>query len=241
MLLAAVVALSPLLRAVQEGTAAAETETDERPALRLAQRAGLVTVGLEVRDDGYRVALHPPEIEGMAAPTVTRMAVSPGGGPATTIPVASCGEACLVAEHEVPAGSIALDIDIDYADQESTARFRFPWPLPPDAQTLLERVTRKTAALDGVWVRERVTSDPRSGVYANPPKLVKGDDLANTYAAAGAQDARVLPAGQGLRRIAYHVPTVTLWVEVWIAPDGRIVRGRFISRTRLWTQTHTDP
>lgn len=241
MLLAAVVAVSPVLTALQKDTATSESERDSRPALRLAQRAGLVTVGLEARDDGYRITLNPPEIDDMPAPTVTGMRVSSNGRRAATLPVASCGEACSTADENVPAGSVALDVDIDYASQQDTARFRFSWPMPPNAQPLLERVARRTSALDKVWVRERVTSNPRSGLYANPPKLVTGDDLANTYAAAGAQDARVLLASNGLRRIVYYVPTVTLWVEVWVTPGGRIVRDRFMSRTRLWTQTHTLP
>ena len=241
MLLAATVAVSPVLTALQEDAAASETEKGSRPALRLAQRAGLVTVGLEVRDDGYRITLHPPEIEDMPAPAVTEMRVSSSGSRAAIIPVASCGEACSTADQNVPAGAVVVDVDIDYAKQQYTARFRFSWPMPPNGQPLLERAARKTATLDKVWVHERVTSNPRFGVYANPPKLVAGDDLANTYAVAGAQEARVLPASKGLRRIAYYVPTVTLWVEVWVAPDGRIVRDRFVSRTRLWTQTHALP
>lgn len=239
MLVAAVVAVSPALQTLQQEGSAPEGETDRRPALRLAQRAGLVTVGLEVRDGGYRITLHPPEIKGMPAPTVAQVRVSLNGRRAVTIPVASCGAECSAADQNVPGGSVALEIDIDYANQQETASFRFRWPMPPDAQPLLERAARKMAALDKVWVRERVTSNPRVGQYANPPKLANGEDVANTYAVAGAHDARLLPAPKGLRRIAYYLPTVTVWVEVWVAPNGEIIRDRFVSRTRMWTQTHT--
>jgi hypothetical protein len=148
MLLAAVVAVSPVLTALQKDTATSESERDSRPALRLAQRAGLVTVGLEARDDGYRITLNPPEIDDMPAPTVTGMRVSSNGRRAATLPVASCGEACSTADENVPAGSVALDVDIDYANQQDTARFRFSWPMPPNAQPLLERAARS----ESPWV-----------------------------------------------------------------------------------------
>lgn len=30
---------------------------------------------------------------------------------------------------------------------------------------------------------------------------------------------------------------VPAWIELVVAPDGRIVRDRFVTRNRLWTQT----
>lgn len=232
--------LGPVLDADGPGGPAAAEPPDRRPALRLAQRAGLVSVGIEVRADGLRAALYPPEID-LPAPRVTRLALSADGAPAQDLPAAGCGDGCVQSRAPVPTGSIVLDVEVEYAERTRAARFRFPWPLPPGAGPLLARAVSASAGVPRVRVVERVTSDPEEGVYVNPPRIVAGEDLADMYGVGGARDVRELPARPGLRRVAYALPEVPLWVEVWIAADGRIVRDRFVSETRLWTQDYMSP
>jgi hypothetical protein len=97
----------------------------------------------------------------------------------------------------------------------------------------------RTRRLSQVVVRERVTSDPRSGFFANPTRVVSGALLTGTFGIVGAQDPRELPAPEPLRRVAYALPAAPMWIELWIGPDGIVERDRIVGPKHLLRRTFT--
>lgn len=233
---AAAFTLVPALVGGGASPADAPPTDDARPALRLADRAGLVTVGLAARTEGHRFVLLSPDI-GAPSPVVRRVTMRVGNGPASELSVAECGDDCVEVRAAMPEGPVRLDVEVAFAGRVATATFRFPWPASPDRRAALERAVRRTATIGRVSIRELVTSDPARGFYRNPVRTVSGRTLADLYAVAGARDVRELPAAGEYTRLAYDLPMVPAWIELVVAPDGRIVRDRFVTRNRLWTQT----
>jgi hypothetical protein len=219
----------------------ADGSRDDRPAgpgLRLADRAGLVTVAMTARPDGLELSLIAPNIDA-AAPEVTEVQLGPARGAAALRETEACGEGCVLAPGRLPEGPLASRVRVAYAGREDTATFRFPWPLPRDAGPPLQDAVKRTADVARWTVREQVTSDPRGGMFANPVRVTSGQMLAGTWAPIGAVDPRELPAPGGWRRIAYALPAAPMWIEVWIAPDGRIARDRIVGPKHLLTRTLT--
>jgi hypothetical protein len=208
------------------------------PAIRLADRAGLITVGMAAGADGLQLTLMRPEIDA-EPPAVREVAVGVADGPLTPIPVKRCGDDCLLASTTLPRGHVVARVRIDFAGRTDTARFRFPWPLPVEADDLLADAEERTERLSRVLVRERVTSDPRGGFFPNPTRVVSGSLLAGTFGVPGAQDPRELPARGPLRRVAYAVPAAPMWIELWIGRDGIVRRDRIVGPNHLLQRTFT--
>lgn len=103
----------------------------------------------------------------------------------------------------------------------------------PSAPALLREAVTTTARLSRVTVRERLTSDTNGRFFTNPPALVSGAELVATYGANDATDVRELPPAGGLRRLAYALPAAEMWFELWIRPDGVIVRDRITGPNHL--------
>lgn len=235
---AAAFALAPALIRAGASSADSPSTDDARPALRLADRAGLVTVGLAARPDGHRIRLLYPEVD-LPAPVVSRATMRDGDGSVTELALTGCGADCVEARTATEDGPVRLAVEVTFGGRTETAVFRFPWPASPDRRAMLERAVRRTAAIGEVSAVELVTSDPARGYYRNPERTVSGRTLADLYAVAGARDVRQLPAVDGRTRLAYELPMVPAWIEVDIAPGGHIVRDRFVTQNRLWTQTIT--
>jgi len=240
-----VLAVAALLAAVLvvAVTAAGDADGsgDDRPTgpgLRLADRAGLVTVAMTARPDGLEFTLIAPNIDA-AAPEVTEVEVRAASETAALRDTEGCGEGCVLAPGRLGEGPVVARVRVAYAGRDDTATFRFPWPLPRDAGPLLQDAVGRTADVARWTVREQVTSDPRGGVFDNPVRISSGQMLAGTWAPIGATDSRELPAPTGWRRVAYALPAAPMWIEVWIGPDGRIARDRIVGPKHLLTRTFT--
>jgi hypothetical protein len=220
------------------GDAGSEEDPPGGPGLRLADRAGLVTVAMTARPDGLEFALMAPNIDA-AAPEVTGVEVHAAGDVAASRETEACGEGCVLAPGPLGEGPLTARVRVAYAGRDDTAVFRFPWPLPPDAGPLLKDAVGRTADVARWTVREQVTSDPRGGVFDNPVRVTGGPMLAGTWAPVGAVDPRELPAPAGWRRVAYALPAAPMWIEVWIGRDGRVARDRIVGPKHLLTRTFT--
>jgi hypothetical protein len=193
---------------------------------------------MAARSQGLEFDLMHPEIDA-DPPSVRDVLVGIPAGPLTALETERCGDDCVRATTTLGRGHVAVVVRVAFAGRTDTARFRFPWPLPPDASALLDRAEERTRRLPRVLVRERVTSDPRGGFFPNPTRIVAGDLLAGTFGVVGAQDPRELPARGPLRRIAYALPAAPMWVELWVGPDGSVRRDRIVGPDHLLRRTFT--
>lgn len=210
------------------------------PALRLAGRAGLVTVGLAARERSLEFTLIGPEVDGSAVEIREIALVSPGGA-STRLELRPCGPRCHLAPVALERGVSTVRVAVAFAGRPAAISMRVPWPLPPDGTALLEEAVAATGRLHTVTVRDRISSDPTRGFFSNRPERVRGAELVGFYAPDFAVDARELPAADGMRRVAYALPSADLWFEVWIGDDGLIRRDRVTGPNHLLRQHLSIP
>ncbi|MEW6581330.1 MAG: hypothetical protein AB1416_01035 [Actinomycetota bacterium] len=230
--LAAALAAIPILAG---GGGTAQVAPPRGPALRLADRAGLVTVNLAARATSLEVRTFPSQGVEVGRGSVRVRAGRDGDAP-VDIATADCGAGCHLARIRLRPGvwSVAVVVAPRGA-KPAAAAFSVPWPLGPGRDRLLRRAVASMARLRAVTVHERVTSDPRRGYTPSPTVTLTGRELlgAETYALGGARDVREIPGGGALRRIAYAIPPAHISYQLWVGPDGLIRRERIVGPNHL--------
>ena len=87
-------------------------------------------------------------------------------GPLTALETERCGDDCVRATTTLGRGHVAVVVRVAFAGRTDTARFRFPWPLPPDASALLDRAEARSACRKA----EPVTQRERRGAESPAPE-----------------------------------------------------------------------
>lgn len=215
-----------------DGSTTAEAPTaPEGPALRVAGRAGLVTVGVAARPRSLELRLIAPN-SGDGEGELRAVRLTTPAGVSRVLETRSCGPGCHVAPAVLERGVSGLRVSTSFAGRPGAATLRIASPTPTASALLREAVTA-TARLSRVTVHERLTSDTNGRFFTNPPARVSGAKLVATYGADAATDVRELPPVGELRRVAYALPAAEMWFELWIRADGIIVRDRVTGPNHL--------
>lgn len=218
-----------------------------RPAVRLAELAGQLVVGLAASERELEFRIVAP---GSAPPDDARLSVDaerPDGSEADLYP-RSCGNGCFTIRFRLPEGTTRITAHVKAAGWEGgEARFAVPAPLPPDRSGDLGRVIRAIRAVPLLTLVERVSSGP-SSVAAPAQYTLSGKAfLATEPFAGGAVDVRLLGRGGGLRQLSFALPASNVWYRLWIDTRDRIRRelilspGHRIARTFSYPAGQTAP
>lgn len=214
-----------------QSTGADDVPAPEGPAVRIGGRAGLVTVGIAARARSLELTLIGPDIDGDEA-DLREIRLTTRSGGSSILHARSCGPACYLVPAVLERGVSYLRLSTAFAARPGVVSLRIPLPAL-DAGALLQEAVRTTGRVPRVTVQERLTSDTNRRFFTKPSVRVSGSELITTYAADFAKDVRELPSVGRLRRIAYALPGAGMWVELWIRPDGVIVRDRITGPNHL--------
>lgn len=207
------------------------------PAVRLAARAGLVTVGVALRQQSVEIETLAPDGISLDRRSL-RLRMGPPGGQRDAMEASRCGEGCYLALARPRRGLNRIEVTVSPRGEESASVvLDVPWPPGPSQIALVRRAVAAMGRLRAVRLREQVTSDPRRGFSRSPPATLSGPKLlaVEAYALEGARDVRLLPelGGRGFRVVAYAIPAADIWYQLWIGPDGLIHRERIVLANHL--------
>ena len=229
--LLALVLVAVVTRADEQAEQRRAQRPPEGPALRIAGRAGLMTVAVAARPTSLEMRLIAPDVDGAAAELRTVRLTDPSGVP-RVLTARGCGDGCYLAPVVLATGTSALTVETAFAGRQGRIELSIPWPARR-ADPLLREAVRRTGRLRSVTVRERLTSDTNGRFFTNPTIRLAGSELVSIYGARSAQDVRELPPRGRSRRIAFALPAASLWFELSIGSDGVIVRDRITGPNHL--------
>ncbi len=217
------------------------------PAVRLAELAGQLVVGLAARERELEFRIVAP---GSAPLEDARLSVDverPDGSEADLFP-RPCGNGCFTIRFALPAGTTRIVAQVKASGWEGgEARFAVPAQLLPERPGDLERVIRAMRAVPQLTLVERVSSGP-SSVAAPAKYTLSGKELLATEPfAGGAVDVRPLGRVGGLRELSFALPASNVWYRLWVDARDRIRRelilspGHRIARTFSYPRGRTTP
>jgi copper transport protein len=206
------------------------------PAVRLADMAGELVVGVAVTERELQFTVAPPSEQPRESVKLTADAVEPGGRAFDLFP-RSCGPECFSIRYRLKPGLNVITAHVRSSVwRGGDARFEISWPLPADRPQLIRRVAATTRAVPSLGVTESVVSGPGSGAPASGYRL-SGRQFVQSEGFAGAVDVRVLGRAGGLTELAFELPGSQMWYRMWIDRHYRLRREQILEPGHLIRRT----
>lgn len=207
------------------------------PAVRLGARAGLVTVGVTLREGAVEIETRSPDGHSVD-PRSLRLRTGTPAGRLDEREVSRCGDGCYLTPARPIRGLNRIEVTVSLrGDRPASVALDVPWPPGPSQIAVVRRAVAEMGRLREVRLHEQVTSDPRRGFFPNPPVTLSGPKLleVEVYALEGARDVRLLPelGGRRFRVVSFAIPTADIWYRLWIGPDGLIHREQIVLAKHL--------
>lgn len=199
------------------------------PAVRLAERAGELSVYLAAASDALRLEVRGPGDDPINA-ELDLAGIEPDGETLNLYP-RTCGPDCFTMEFDWGAGVTHLSATLSSDKWKAgTVDFAAPWPPRPAKQRLLDRVIRTMRRQGKFILKEAVTSTGGDPPFRALP--VTGTYFASQelYGAGGSVDIGYLPAGKGLTSVSLYLPGSDTWVRLWIDDRHWLQRELIINR-----------
>lgn len=213
----------------------------EGPAVRLADLAGQLVVGLAATERELQFAILRPGGEPAASARLTAEAERPGKLSADLYP-RRCGPGCFTIRFRLPPGRTVISARVSAPGWAGgIARFEVPWPLSRERPELLRRVTLAMRRVPTLLLMEAVTSGPGSSARPAGYRLSGKRLLATELYRGGAVDVRVLGREKGLTELAFALPGSGIWYRMWIDKGYRVRRETIVSPGHLIRRTFEYP
>lgn len=191
------------------------------PAVRLAERAGELSLYLAAAPDVLRLEVRGPGDTPINAEL--DLEGTDSQGERFNLYPRTCGSDCFTMDFDWSRGitrlSATLSSDVWKA---GTIDFAVPWPPHPAKQELLDRVIQTMRAQAKFTLNEAVTST--GGQPPFRPLPVTGTYFASQelYGAGGAVDIGYLPARKGTTSVSLYLPGSDTWYRIWIDDRYRL-------------------
>lgn len=211
------------------------------PAVRLADLAGQLVVGLAATERELQFTIIKPGGEPAAGATLEAEAERPGAAGADLFP-RPCGPGCFTIRFRLRSGRTTLLTRVSALGWTGgTARFNVPWPLPRSQPALLRRVARTMAAVPVIDLLEKVSSGPGSVSRPFRFRLSGRALMASELYRSGAVDVRSLSRTGAPTELAFALPASTIWYRMTIDASNRVRRETIVSPGHLIHRTFSYP
>jgi len=198
------------------------------PALRLADLAGQLLVGLTAGPGKLQFMVVPPSEQPPAKLMLSAAARRPDGRSLDLYP-RPCGSGCFSLRFALNRGvTVVIAKASSNQWRGGEVRFAIPWPLAPARPQLLRRVAATMRALRSLTLTEAVSSGPGS---STPPTAytVSGRQFMQTELfGGGGVDVRPLAQRGGLTELTFALPGSNVWYRIWIDRAHRLRRELII-------------
>lgn len=238
-LTAVLVAVAVLVNAAPPRSVAAPTALAELgppplgPAVRLADLAGQLVVGVAATGRELRFTIAPPSDQPKESVKLTADALEPGGRALDLFP-RPCGPECFTIRYPLKPGRTVIVAHVRSSVwRGGDARFAIPWPLGPEQPALLRRIAAAMRSLRTLRVTEAVTSGPGEAAPAGTYALSGRQFVQLDAFAAGGVDVRVLGRERGLTELAFELPSSEIWYRMWIDRRDRLRREQILDPGHL--------
>lgn len=207
------------------------------PAVRLADMAGQLVVGLAASDRELQFTIAPPSDQPKESVKLTADTVEPGGRPLDLFP-RPCGPECFTIRYALKPGRNVITAHVESSVwRGGDARFVIPSPLSPEQPALLRRVAAAMRSLRTLRVTEAVTSGPGSGTPTAGYQLTGRQFMQTEEFGGGGVDVRVLGREGGLTELAFALPGSQIWYRMWIDRRYRLRREQILDPGHLIRRT----
>ena len=200
-----------------------------RSAIKLAQRAGYLSVYLSADKDLLRL-----EILGFERrPQAVDLELSGRGpdGRELELHPRTCGPGCFGMDFAWQRGITELAASISHPEWEGgKVEFSVPWPPRSAPPALLQRVLRLIRAQPKIELAESVTSVPGP---PNPPRFIptSGEFFAaqELYGAGGVTNLNFLSTSPRSKSVSFFIPGAAMWYRLWVDERGYLQREVIIN------------
>jgi copper transport protein len=207
------------------------------PAVRLADLAGQLVVGVAATKGELQFTIAPPSDQPKESVKLTAGAVEPGGRALDLYP-RPCGQECFTIRHTLDPGRNVITVHVSSnVWRGGDAKFVLRWPLAPERPALLSRVAVAMRSLRTLQVTEAVTSGPGSGTPAGTYQLSGRQFMETEEFGGGGVDVRVLGREDGLTELAFALPGSSIWYRMWIDRRYRLRREQILDPGHLIRRT----
>ena len=207
------------------------------PALRLADLAGQLGVGIAATNSTLQFVIVPPSDQPKESVRMTAEAIEPSGRSIDLFP-RPCDPACFTIRYQLKPGLTKIRAQVGSTVwQGGEANFTVQSPLPVEKPLLLERVTNTMNRLRTVQLVERVTSGPGSKTTPIPYTLTGKAFIQTEVFGNGAVDVRPIARSGGLTELAFAFPSSNIWYRIWIDQGFRLRRELILSPGHLIQRT----
>jgi hypothetical protein len=207
------------------------------PAVRLADLAGQLVVGLGATGRELQFTIAPPSDQPKESVKLTADAGEPGGRALDLFP-RPCGQECFTIRYALKPGRNVITAHVGSSVwQGGDARFVIRWPLRPEQPALLRRVAAAMRVLHTLQVTEAVTSGPGSRAPSGTYQLSGRRFMQTEEFAGGGVDVRVLGRERGLTEFSFALPDSEIWYRMWIDRRYRLRREQILDPGHLIRRT----
>jgi copper transport protein len=213
----------------------------EEPAVRLADFAGQLVVGLTAGARELQLTVIPP---GSAMPEDVKLTIDAdhGGTSGADLFPRACGPGCFTIRYRPKAGETTIRTSVSARDWEGgTATFRLRWPPSPADNALLGSVIRTMRSVKALDLVERVSSGASSVASPTPYRLSGRDYLATEPFGRGAADVREVAREGELTVLAFALPGSSIWYRLWLDRSLRVRRELIVDPGHLIQRSFSYP
>jgi copper transport protein len=195
------------------------------PAVRLAELAGQLVVGVTAGARELQFTVLPPGSQPTGKLKLTADARHPDGSSADLYP-RPCGRGCFSIRFALKPGTTQLKAKVSSSQWKGgEVHFAIPWPLPPERPALPGRVGATMRAIPSLTLIEQVTSGFGSkGTAPSAYSLSGRQFMQSEVFGGGAVDVRPLGTRNGLSEFAFAIPGSNIWYRIWIDRRQRLRR-----------------
>ena len=198
------------------------------PALRLAELAGQLVVGVTAGQKELQFTVLPPGTQPAGKLKLTADARRPDGSSADLYP-RPCGSGCFSIRFALKPGTTQLKAKVSSSQWKGgVARFAIPWPLAPERPALVRRVAATMRALPSLTLTEQVSSGFGSKTAPAAYSLSGRQFMQSEVFGGGAVDVRSLGRRNGLSELAFAFPGSNIWYRIWVDRRYRLRRELII-------------
>jgi len=194
------------------------------PAVRLAELAGQLVVGLTAGARELQFTVLPPGNQATERLKLTADARRPDGSSADLYP-RPCGSGCFSIRFALKPGTTQLKAKVSSSKWKGgEVRFAIPWPLPREQPALVRRVAAVMKAVPSLTLEESVTSGFGRGGKPSRFRLSGLAFMKTELFGGGAVDVRSLGRRNRVSEFAFALPGSNTWYRIWVDRRYRLRR-----------------